>query len=209
MPNWIARERIQLLLTLAGSSAIVLLFVPFAYDYVPLRNAFFSTWLDPTWRETWPCLLLPWLVSAGHLRRLRSGRLPRAAQMAFLSVAVLAVVPFGYFLVGLERPLDWSSVPMLLCFAVPLASVAAFITWGLDGNREPGGLLAMQGIYVVQLSFWLLIAVGDFAAGAWLGVLALASYLVQGSLFAKQGVWAVAFVAGVLVPPLGLYLAQS
>lgn len=202
-------ERVQVLLILAGLTAIALLFVPFAYDYVPLRNAFFPNFLDPTWRDVWPCLLLPWLVTGGHLAMLAFGRLPRTATLAFLTAAVISLLPFIYLLVALEWPPDPNSALVLLGFAVPLASVAVFIGWDLRHSPETRALAAMQGVYVIQISFWLMSAAGDFDAGAWLGVLAVASYLIQLALFAKRAVRAAALLAGVIVPLAALYLAQS
>jgi hypothetical protein len=202
-------ERSHFALSLAGLSAIALLFVPFAYDYVPIKNAFLpESFLDPTWSELWPCLLLPWLVSAGHWVRLARGSLPRAIQLALLWTAAIAILPFIAFLVAIESPFDWTTVAAVLCFGGPLFVFAAFVGIGMSGQRDSRGLVALQGVYITQLGFWLLFATGNFEIGAWLGVAAYTSYLIQACLFARRAIWVGALIAGSLAPSLVFYWLQ-
>jgi hypothetical protein len=75
---------------------------------------------------------------------------------------------------------------------------------GIKQHSIAGGLVAMQGVYAILMTFWVMGALDldSFQIGAWLGVITLLAYLSQIALAVRRPWW----VMAVAVPMAGMVL---
>ena len=85
---------------------------------------------------------------------------------------------------------------MILLFVIAFASAAWLSVQGIAHNSEIRSLVAMQGVYVVPMAFWVAFAQEDFQIGGWLGVVTLLAYSAQIAMAVKSR-W---LVLAVIIP---------
>jgi hypothetical protein len=163
-----------------GLLGIAALFLPFVYGATPL-DALSS---EDDYRIAAPALLAV-LVTAGSLRWLASGALPRLARMlAYLASAASAVAT-----VSLIMNSDWDgSMLDRLSFTLPLVilSLGAFLVARCRTGRSSGfaPVMAMQVAYLAHAALFLLVYWSDRQAGAWLVLATAAVFAGQTALVA-------------------------
>lgn len=168
-------------LTVIGLCGVVLVFMPFAQDYVPVADIEWTWSAAPPVTLVLPCIILPTAISLGYFVVHLAGRLPRWASGTGW---ILAVMSAGAFLASMFRDLE-ASDPSLISAIAPFLGAFASAAWlSMKGVKEPGargGLIAMQCVYVTLLVFAFAMAVtwGRFQVGAWFGVAAASAYLLQ------------------------------
>jgi hypothetical protein len=188
-------------LTATSLCGVVLVFMPFALDYVPIFDLDWNWWATPHVTLVLPCIVLPPIITLGYILRLVSGRLPG---WFMVGGYFLAVISAGAFLAVLFGELDISARSAILAIgAVLLAFVSG--AWlsitGVNITLAVGGLIAMQCVYVTLIVFALAMAIfwDRLQIGAWLGAIALAAYLTQISLALQRPM-----LIFVLIVPLAL-----
>jgi len=187
----------QKALTLAGLTGIVVLFVPFAYATVPVRDvllggSFFDR-LSPFWLLALPVIILPVPISVSLALSL-AGRLPAWADAAgyVLAGASACCVLLAY---AIEPDAD---APLALgLYGLAYAGGAWFSVKAARDASAPAGAVAMQAAYVVPTSVWLAAFLFDNAdVGAYLALLTATVYATQMALAIKRRI----FLLAVLVP---------
>lgn len=183
-------RRIDSGLTVIGLCGVVLVFMPFALDYVPISDIDWTWWATPPVALVLPCIILPPAISLGYVVLHLAGRLPGWASAGGF---ILAAISAGAFLASLFRDLEvsdpsliWAIAPFLVAFA----SAAWLSIKGVNGRIACRGLIAMQCVYVTLIVFAFAIAVawGRFQIGAWFGVAATSAYLVQIALALQRSI---------------------
>ncbi len=93
---------------------------------------------------------------------------------------------------------------MVVLFVLSFTSVAWLSIRGIKQHSIAGGLVAMQGVYAILMTFWVMGALDldSFQIGAWLGVITLLAYLSQIALAVRPPWW----VMAVAVPMAGMVL---
>lgn len=171
-------KKAQIILTLIGMSGTFLPFVPFTYDQVPLDALLPESVLSTLWALVAPCVLLPLAVSIGYATWLIMGYLPRWLAITNYAFAVISACA-NLAGLGIEGPNEMELITMILLFSIAFAVAAWLSIRGVvytDGMRS---LVAMQGVYVAPMAFWVAFAQNDFQVGAWLGVVTLLVYSAQ------------------------------
>ena len=179
------RKAVDAALTILGVSGIILNVFPFAFDYVPLRDVFPGGWLAPSWWTIVPCMFLPLPIAIGHGVWLTRGPLPRWYSTTAYGVAGLSA---GLFLAALLLDYAYDSIAYPVLFLAAFCAVAGLIVGRADRDSR-ASLVAMQGVYIVQMQFWLVFAAGSFQVGAWLGAATSLAYLAQILRIARRRVW--------------------
>lgn len=173
------RQRLDVLLTVAGAAGIALVFLPFTWDTVPLTDVIlddssFRDW--QFWLMVLPCVLLPFVITAGQAARV-AGRGARWVSAAGFGIALCMAL---LYLAGAAQDLgeyEWAIIAGLSAAAFGAGAwLCARINMPLPAPR---GLAALQVAYLVPMSFWLGFAHDDFQVGAWLGALTSIAYLAQ------------------------------
>ena len=187
-------KKVQIALTLIGMSGIVLSFVPFTFDQIPFNILLVESVLSALWPLVAPCVLLPVAVIIGYAIWLIMGQLPRWLVIANYAFAVLSACTS---LAGLRGgPYETELITMILLFVIAFASAAWLSVQGIAHNSEIRSLVAMQGVYVVPMAFWVAFAQEDFQIGGWLGVVTLLAYSAQIAMAVKSR-W---LVLAVIIP---------
>ena len=191
-------RRMDVALTVIGLSGVVLVFMPFALDYVPIRDIDWDWWATPHVALVLPCIVLPPVISLCYIQRHVSGRLP---DWAVSGGYFLAAISAGAFLTALFRDFDRSDGSLILVvgpFLIAFAGVAWLSIKGTNISLAVGGLVAMQCVYATLIVFALAMAItwDRFQIGAWLGAVALLAYLAQITLVLRRPV----FIAAILIP---------
>ncbi len=204
-----AVKKVQIALTVIGLSGIILLFVPFAVGVVP-----YEVILDEPFADLWllaPCVFLPILVSMGYVLWLITGQLPRWTMLASYVLAALLMCSSlaGFIYIYIDNSFDPGALALIVLFALSFTIVGWLSIRGIKQHSTAGGLVAMQGVYAIQMTFWVMFALGDFEIGAWLAVISLLAYLVQIGLALKRPWWVMAVavsMAGIaLLVPMGYW----
>jgi hypothetical protein len=174
-------------LTVLGAGGVVLSFVPFAFDYLPIRDAFSGGFLDPSWWSVLPCMALPLLAVIGYGIWLKRGLLPRRYATSSYVIVGLSI---GSFLVGLVSDFMFTGAEIILypVFGAAFLGAVGLVMRGIDDDPR-ASLIAIQAVYIVQMQFWLALATGEFQAGAWLGAMTSLVYLAQITLVVKRRAW--------------------
>ena len=200
-PAPVTERWLHIALTVLGSGGMLLLFVPFTYDYVPLEDFNFRFW-PSVWMEL-PCIILPFPISIGYALWLVRGRLPRWFSLAaYVVIALFAALSFVSIVFDPSVREGASDAVMLLA----LVGVAGLPAWGMRRHPELRGLVALQAYFVFQILFFLLaFAIGEYQIGAWLALFAFLAYLAQMGLAADRRAW----IALPILPAALLYAADA
>ena len=206
-----AVKKVQIALTVIGLSGIILSFVPFTSGIAPYE-VILDALIDYLgfWLLVAPCVFLPILVSMGYVLWLITGRLPRWTMLASYVFAALfmcsSLAGFIYIYIDYFDP-DLLALNVL--FALSFTIVGWLSIRGIKQHSTAGGLVAMQGVYAIQMTFWVIVALDDFEIGAWLAVISLLAYLAQIALALKRPWWVMAVavsMAGIaLLVPMGYW----
>ncbi len=211
-----AVKKVQIALTVIGLSGIILSFVPFAAGIAPYELIFVEQYVD-TWSLTFssflvaPCVFLPILVSMGYVLWLITGRLPRWTMLASYVLAALFMCSSlaGFIYIYIDESFDPNVLAMIVLFALSFTIVGWLSIRGIKQHSTAGGLVAMQGVYAIQMTFWVMVALDYFEIGAWLAVISLLAYLAQIALALKRPWWVMAVavsMAGIaLLVPMGYW----
>jgi len=188
-PYRVTTRQVHVALTIAGASGIVMSGLPFAFDYVPIRDAFPGGFLEPSWWGVLPCMLLPVLIFAGYGLWLKRGFLPRWCSTWAYILAALSVGPF-FASMTLDFAFDgYDGMIFPALFVVAFCAAAGLVVQRTARERNLTGLLAMQAVFVVQIQFWLALAAENFQAGAWLATAAAIAYVTQIMLISRARAW--------------------
>lgn len=195
-------RRVHVALTVAGTAGIVLLFTPFAFDYVPVRDAVLDEGFWPSIWSVLPCIVFPLPIGIGYTLWLAHGRLPRwYALSAFVLITLVVALWLSFIAVDFssDEAIYLAVMVLALCAVAGLSASAA--------RRHPtlGSLVAMQGFYVFQISFFLLLALGDYQIGALLGLLASVAYLAQIAVVTDRRAW----IALLVIPTILLFVGDG
>ena len=205
-----AVKKVQIALTVIGLSGIILSFVPFTSGVVPYEGILESP-IDDFWLLVAPCVFLPIPVSMGYVLWLITGRLPRWTMLASYVFAALFMCSSlaGFIYIYIENSFDPNVLAMIVLFALSFTIVGWLSIRGIKQHSTAGGLVAMQGVYAIQMTFWVMFALDDFEIGAWLAVISLLAYLAQIALALKRPWWVMAVavsMAGIaLLFPVGIW----
>lgn len=192
-------KKAQIALTVIGLCAIVLSFVSFTGDIRPLADVLFNWgFFDELWLLAAPCIILPIPISMGYVLRLTTGRQPQwVVNTSYALAALFACTSMAAL--TLNGPYAPELMAMTLLFAAAFTSAAWFSIRRIRRDSGLRGLVAMQCVYAVPMTFWVAFAryaQDDFQSGAWLGVITLLAYLTQTALAANSR-WS---VLAVIVP---------
>ena len=205
-----AVKKVQIALTVIGLSGIILSFVPFTSGVVPYEGILESP-IDDFWLLVAPCVFLPIPVSMGYVLWLITGRLPRWTMLASYVFAALFMCSSlaGFIYIYIDDSFDPYVLAMNVLFALSFTIVGWLSIRGIKQHSTAGGLVAMQGVYAIQMTFWVMFALDDFEIGAWLAVISLLAYLAQIALALKRPWWVMAVavsMAGIaLLFPVGIW----
>ena len=197
----LATRRIDIALTVIGLSGVVLVFMPFALDYVPIFDIDWDWWATPHVTLVLPCIVLPTVISLVYILRHVSGRIPGYAMVGGY---FLAAISAGAFLTVLFQEIDISNESTVLVIG-PLLLAFASAAWlsirCVNVNLAFGGLIAMQCVYVTLIVFAFAMAIfwDRFQIGAWLGAVVVTAYLTQISFALRRPVLIL-----VMIVPLAL-----
>ena len=173
-----SNRNLQIALTLAGISGLVLPFVPFTYDVVPFTDVLLDATLDDSlWQMATPTILLPLLITAGYVARLLMKRAPPWIDVTGYGWAFAAMF---LFLVGAADDVGDSdhSLPIILLSATAFAG-GIWLSLG-EGAARGDGLVALQAAYLAPTTFWIAFALfNELEIGAWLAVVAAFAYSMQ------------------------------
>ncbi len=207
-----AVKKVQIALTVIGLSGIILSFVPFTPVVAPIGvilNALIYG-LD-LWLLVAPCVFLPILVSMGYVLWLITGRLHRWTMLASYVFAALFMCSSlaGFIYSYIDDSFDPNVLALNVLFALSFTIVGWLSIRGIKQHSTAGGLVAMQGVYAIQMTYWVMAALDDFQIGAWLAVISLPAYLAQIALALKRPWWVMAVavsMAGIaLLIPMGFW----
>ena len=205
-----AVKKVQIALTAIGLSGIILSFVPFTSGIAPYEVILDEPFVD-LWFLVAPCVFLPILVSMGYVLWLITGRLPRWTMLAGYVLAALFMCSSlaGFIYIYIDDSFDPNVLAMTVLFALSFTNVGWLSIRGIKQHSTAGGLVAMQGVYAIQMTFWVIIALDDFEIGAWLAVITLLAYLAQIAIALKRPWWVMAVavsMAGIaLLVPMGFW----
>ncbi len=197
-------RRVHVALAALGAGGIILSFFSFAFDYVPIRDFYPGGFLAPSWWSVLPCMLLPVPIALGYGAWFMRGILPRWYSMSAYGVAGISA---GLFLSGLILDYAFDGIAGIInpaLFLAAFGAVAGLIVLGIDHDPR-AGLIAMQAVYIVQMQFWLVLAAGDFQAGALLGIATSLAYLAQVTLVTERRAWLILL----LVPAAALTITLA
>ena len=207
-----AVKKAQIALTVIGLSGIILSFVPFTSGIAPYEVILDEPFVDlGLWFLVAPCVFLPILVSMGYVLWLITGRLPRWTMLASYVLAALFMCSSltGFIYIYIDNSFDPNVLAMIVLFALSFTIVGWLSIRGIKQHSTAGGLVAMQGVYAIQMTFWVIIALDDFEIGAWLAVISLLAYLAQIALALKRPWWVMAVAASMagiaLLVPMGYW----
>jgi len=203
-----AAKKVQIALTVIGLSGIILSIVPFTFGIAPYELIFVELDAD-TWFLVAPCVFLPILVSMGYVLWLITGRLHRWTMLASYVFAALLMCSSLAGFINSDDSFDPYVLAMIVLFALSFTIVGWLSIRGIKQHSTAGGLVAMQGVYAIQMTFWVMVALDDFEIGAWLAVISLLAYLAQIALALKRPWWVMAVavsMAGIaLLVPMGFW----
>jgi hypothetical protein len=207
-----AVKKVQIALTVIGLSGIILSFVPFTSGIAPYEVILDEPFVDlGLWFLVAPCVFLPILVSMGYVLWLITGRLPRWTMLASYVLAALFMCSSlaGLIYIYIDNSFDPNVLAMIVLFALSFTIVGWLSIRGIKQHSTAGGVVAMQGVYAIQMTFWVMVALDDFEIGAWLAVISLLAYLAQIALALKRPWWVMAVavsMAGIaLLIPMGFW----
>ncbi len=154
-----AVKKIQIALTVIGLSGIILSFVPFASGIAPYEVILDELFVDlGFWFLVAPCVFLPILVSMGYVLWLITGRLPRWTMLASYVLAALFMCSSlaGFIYIYIDNSFDPNVLAMIVLFALSFTIVGWLSIRGIKQHSTAGGLVAMQGVYAIQMTFWVM-----------------------------------------------------
>jgi hypothetical protein len=174
--------------TVIGAAGIVALFLPFAYDYSPVRAMFFDDWFAEVWPLGAPFFLsIP--VTLASARLILFGPLSRVERLAAYASSVAAAAVTIWLVmtwVSSDSSLlvtDWIAV------AVPLTTLAAGGAMLVHLRRNPrwevaNPILAMQLAYLANALMCFIMFSGNLQVGAFAAVATTVAYVLQVVLIA-------------------------
>ena len=211
----------QTVLTVLGLCGVVLIFLPFLKDFKDAAPAaVFLGFLPPPlppfrgllnlgilfwWLA--PLVVLPFAISAGHLRWLLTGRLSPGEAGAGYALALLAAGA----LVVVEL-VDWwdsgTEVGAVVYSLIAFGAGAAFVIQNLRTATPPvpNALAAMQVVYLPLAVFWLLFVFseGRVRIGWYLAIVTVLAYSAQIVMAAKRPWQALIFFVPLVLVWAGL-----
>lgn len=200
----------QKALTVAGLAGVVVLFVPFAYATVPIRDvlpggSFFDP-LSPFWLLALPLIILPVPISLSLVLSL-AGRLPAWANAAGYLLACASAC--SVLLACVIAP-DADAPLALGLYGMAYAGSAWFIIKAARASSPAPGVVAMQAAYVVSTAVW----VADFLSenadiGAYLALLTVIVYATQMALAVRRRIIFLAVLVPLTVLVVTAVLADS
>jgi hypothetical protein len=187
-----AVKKVQIALTVIGLSGIILSFVPFTFGVAPYE-VILEEPIGDLWLLVAPCVFLPILVSMGYVLWLITGRLPRWTMLAsYVFAALFMCSSLAGLIYLINDSFDPTVLAMIVLFALSFTIVGWLSIRGIKQHSTAGGLVAMQGVYAIQMTFWVMFALDDFEIGAWLAVISLLAYLAQIAWALKRPWWVMA-----------------
>ena len=178
-------RRLHGVLTLLGLCGIVLSFVPFALNTVPVTDVLVD-WEIWDWLAiaALPCIVLPVPVAVGYAIWLAKESVPGWMAIVAYSLSVVFAVAV-LTSIATEVSFEADEIAGLLIFVAAFAG-AAWVVVGKSGHLgNVRGLVAMQCVYAVMMAYFLSVFAGDYQLGAWLGLVTLLAYLAQVVLVVK------------------------
>lgn len=184
-----ADRRLQRALTLVGISGIVLSFVPFTSNVIPFTDVLLHwQYWDSLLIMAAPCIILPVPICLGYALYLVAGRLPRWAVSAGYSLSAIFAIAILIDIGITIRPVP-EDVLLGLLFVTAFCGAAWLSIKGVRNDSFAGGLIAMQCVYAIPMTYYLVFFAGDYQIGGWLGLITLVAYLVQIRLAVKRPAW--------------------
>ena len=184
-----AVKKVQIALTFIGLSGIVLSFVAFTSDVIPLTDVLLDWgFFVELWLLVAPCVVLPIIISMGYALWLTTGHQSRwMVRTSYVFAALFACTSLTG--IGFDSRNEPVLMAMTFLFTAAFASAAWLNIKGIRHDSGVRGLVAMQSAYSVPMAFWVAFAYyaqDDFQSGAWLGAITLLAYLAQMALAAKS-----------------------
>lgn len=188
-----AAQPIHVAFLILGASAILLLFLPFAWDVVPFADVFMD-WqdLDPLWLISAPCIVLPIPVTVTYA--VWRHRLPGSAMLAANALAALCVVGIVAGLRNVFTAGGPDAILLALSFGSAFGGVGLLVLRGIYPGHTAKPIVTMQAVYLIPMSFYLAGVGFELQIGGWLGVIASFTYLAQIALAVKNYWWVLALV---------------
>jgi hypothetical protein len=192
------KRPVQAVLTVLGVSGVILVFLPFIDNYVPVEV--FLENVDELFglALVGPFVVLPLFISAGYLRWVLSGTLSHWESRLGYGLASVVLVLFSLLMiqVGWESGFDDD----LLLIAFPAVGLGAGAWFVLQNVRHgaPAALTALQATQFAYLPFalfWLAFPVNavihgesmrDVPIGSFLTLLTVVVYTAQASLTVRN-----------------------
>ncbi len=212
--DFIRKHPAQAVLTVLGLSGVVLVFLPFTENVLPIVFVLQPTPLPPFrgilnfgsvyWFAV-PFVVLPFAISAGYLRWLLTGRLSRRVAAADYALALIAACVL--VLVILVDWLDsiackelyspgWCRDPFMALVpwqsvAYPLVAFSAGAGFVIQNVRNatrsgPNALVAMQVVYLPLALFLILGGLDGPQIGCYLTIVPVLAYSAQIVMAAKR-----------------------
>jgi len=186
--DFIRKHPAQTVLTVLGLSGVVLIFLPFLGSEVP--GEVFLDGLDELGLLTLlgPCVVLPFLISAGYLRWLLTGGLSRWESGLGYALALIVVVLLSLSIIQGWWESDFTAGLVYAFLALGLAAG----TWFIIQHLRHGPPLALTALVAMQLAYlpfalgWLV--ADDFglivymSMGAYLALVTVIVYTAQAAL---------------------------
>lgn len=191
----VSRNYVQWLLAALGTSGVIALFFPFACGYTVADGwEFLGLFILPV-------VAFPFLISIGFIVCLVAGRPLRWMNPAGYATAILVSA------IALSLSSDTSFDDLLTVgpfTIIPAFCIVLGVFRNADGDPRAQGLVALQSLYAVHLSFYLLLfspglTTCSHQLGYWLAALALLSTFGQIATLAAK-VWR----AVVLIAPAAI-----
>lgn len=195
-------KRIQLASLLIGIAGIALPFVPFEGYTTPFTDVLLRMHItDPVWLLAAPCILLPFPITAGYVLLSANERLPRWTVITGFAFAALFVLT-TFAGLTVEGEFSLGALLLIFMFLLAFAGGAWLSSRKIRQDQAVGGLVAMQCVYVVPMTYWVIFAYSwnGFQNGVWLGAIASLAYLTQIALAAKR----IRYILAVVVPIAGI-----
>lgn len=195
--RFIRKRPAQAVLTVAGFSGVVLVFLPFIYSYVPVEVLLdMSSELLFRLALVGPFVVLPFFISVGQLRWLLSGTFSHWESRLGYALALIVVVLFSLLIVETWYESGFDDYEMWLIFLCPGLGLSAggwFVFQNLRHRAVPDvmGLVALHLTYLPVALFWLVFPVSvliesksmlDMPIGSFLTLFTVFIYTAQAAL---------------------------
>jgi hypothetical protein len=185
-------RKVHLMLTIAGLTGIVSLFLPFTWDVSPMKAL-----LDKDFWKLAAPFFLSVLISIASLRWITTGSFGRTLQIIGYGISALsAIVTISFFFTAGASPsefMEW----IALSVAVVVLLAGSWLVISKLRKQVAGGyypLIALQVAYLANCLMCLVLFRPEYSSlfgfswqiGAWFSLITAMIYLVQIYLFTTQ-----------------------